>query len=131
MEHLSDAQVKELKQQLTESRQQLRSQIREELVRSDDERYGDLAGQVHDTGDESVADLLVDTNISIVSRYIGELREVEAALERMNTGDYGLCEECGSEIPFERLKAYPTARRDIEHQSRHEQTHAAEGRPKM
>jgi len=131
MEHLSQEQTKKLQQKLTESRQQLRSEIRDELLKSEDERYGELAGQVHDTGDESVADLLVDTNISIVSRYIGELREVEAALERMKTGDYGLCEECGAEIPFERLEAYPTARRDVEHQARHEQTHAAEGRPKM
>jgi RNA polymerase-binding protein DksA len=130
MKHLSEQQLTVLKQQLLETRQQLRSEIRDELLKSDDEHYGDLAGQVHDPADESVADLLVDTNIAMVSRYIGELREVEAALERFDMGSYGLCEECGGEIPFERLKAQPTARRDIEHQARYEKTFGEE-KPRM
>jgi RNA polymerase-binding protein DksA len=126
MKHLTEAQRTALKQQLLETRQQLRSEIRDELLKADEEQYGDLAGQVHDPADESVADLLVDTNIAVVSRYIGELREVEAALERFEMGSYGLCEECGGEIPFERLKVQPMARRDIEHQARYEKTFGEE-----
>lgn len=121
MEHLNEEQLNVLKRQLLESRQQLRAVIRDELLKADAEQYGDLAGQVHDPADESVADLLVDTNIAVVSRYIAELREVEAALLRMNQGGYGLCEECLGEIPFDRLKVQPTARRDVEHQARFEQ----------
>jgi RNA polymerase-binding protein DksA len=131
MNHLTEAQLTALKQQLLEARQQLRSEIRDELLKSDEEQYGDLAGQVHDPADESVADLLVDTNIAMVSRFIGELREVEAALERFEMGSYGQCEECGGEIPFERLKVQPTARRDIEHQTRHEKTFGEGEKPRM
>lgn len=126
MKHLTEEQRTALKQQLIETRQQLRSEIRDELLKTDEEQYGDLAGQVHDPADESVADLLVDTNIAVVSRYIGELREVEAALERFDMGSYGLCEECGGEIPFERLRVQPAARRDIEHQARFEKNFGEE-----
>jgi len=37
----------------------------------------------------------------------GQLREVEAALERMEDGSYGTCSVCGKEIPLERLEAVP------------------------
>lgn len=131
MNHLTDEQVDEIRQQLTEARSGLRSSIREELLRADNEQYSDLAGQVHDDGDDSVADLLIDTNIATVSRLISELRETEAALERIHQGSYGLCEDCGSEIPWARLKAQPTARRDIEHQERFERTFSGQGRPSI
>jgi RNA polymerase-binding protein DksA len=37
------------------------------------------------------------------------LSQVEAALARMDKGVYGICERCGSEIDFARLKAVPHA----------------------
>lgn len=123
MSHLSDEQLSMLKQRLEAERQQLRKDIREELLRTDEEQYGELAGQVHDSGDESVADLLSDLNTAALSQSIKSLREVEAAQERMKEGWYGRCEECQEEIPFERLEAYPTARRCMFHQEQYEKTH--------
>ncbi|WP_303909340.1 TraR/DksA family transcriptional regulator [Thiohalomonas denitrificans] len=120
MDHLSEEQRRALRHRLQERHQQLRDQIREELLRADRERYSDLAGQVHDPGEESVADLLSDVNNSIVDNYLRDLRHVEIALERMNEGTYGICDECGIEIPFERLDAYPTAIRCIEDQEIYE-----------
>jgi DnaK suppressor protein len=38
------------------------------------------------------------------------LADVEAALERREAGDYGVCEICGRPIPAERLAARPSAR---------------------
>jgi DnaK suppressor protein len=38
------------------------------------------------------------------------LGEINAALQRINDGSYGLCEQCGAPIPFARLQAMPTAR---------------------
>ncbi|MBM3738673.1 MAG: TraR/DksA family transcriptional regulator [Acidobacteria bacterium] len=38
------------------------------------------------------------------------LREVTLALDRLETGDYGVCEQCGSEIAEKRLQAIPWAR---------------------
>lgn len=123
MSHLSDEQLADLKQTLEEQRLQLRRDIREELVRSDSEQYGELAGQVHDAAEESVADLLSDINSAVIGQSIKALREVEAAQERMREGYYGRCEDCEVEIPYERLKAYPTARRCVTDQERYEKLH--------
>jgi DnaK suppressor protein len=40
-----------------------------------------------------------------------EFDEIDAALERLRTSTFGLCETCRGEIPIERLRAIPTARR--------------------
>jgi len=44
-----------------------------------------------------------------------ELKKVNEALEAMNTGSYGVCDECGESIPYERLEAVPYTTRCIEH----------------
>lgn len=36
-----------------------------------------------------------------------QLREVEAALQRIDDGTYGTCSSCGKPIPVERLEAVP------------------------
>lgn len=54
------------------------------------------------------------------------LADVSAALTRMNTGKYGLCESCGAAIPFERLQAVPTTRYCMEHVP---DRHASDDRP--
>jgi DnaK suppressor protein len=38
------------------------------------------------------------------------LADVESAIERRETGGYGVCEVCGRPIPTERLAARPSAR---------------------
>jgi DnaK suppressor protein len=36
-----------------------------------------------------------------------QLRQIEKALARLESGEYGRCEICGKEIPLERLEAVP------------------------
>ena len=43
----------------------------------------------------------------------GELDEIRAARERVASGTFGRCEECGGSIADARLEARPTARRCI------------------
>ncbi|RMD80631.1 MAG: TraR/DksA family transcriptional regulator [Gammaproteobacteria bacterium] len=111
MARLSEEQVAELRRRLEARREELREEIRRELEASEDQGYIDLAGQVHDSGDASVADLLKDVEVALVDRQVQEIREVEAALQRIHTGAYGICEDCGGDIGYERLRAQPTARR--------------------
>lgn len=42
------------------------------------------------------------------------LREIDAALARLDAGDYGTCERCGRPISAGRLEARPTARTCID-----------------
>ena len=131
MATLTQAQLSELKQTLEHRQQTLREDIRRELLASDEESYSDLAGRVHDSGEESVADLLADMNITMIDRQVRELRRVEAALRRMDMGTYGECDECGCEIGYERLRSYPTAERCVECQALYEHTHAHEPTPSL
>ena len=39
----------------------------------------------------------------------GQLREVESALGRINSGEYGACADCGQSISSKRLQALPWA----------------------
>jgi RNA polymerase-binding protein DksA len=43
-----------------------------------------------------------------------QLKEVEAAIDRLAAGTYGFCEQCGRPIADARLEARPTARTCIE-----------------
>jgi DnaK suppressor protein len=52
--------------------------------------------------DEYIATHLDDIEIE-------KLRRVDAALDRMKTGEYGVCLECGSRISSVRLNAIPWA----------------------
>ena len=45
------------------------------------------------------------------ARRAGELRRIEAALKRIDEGDYGYCAECGEPIPEKRLTIDLTATR--------------------
>lgn len=42
------------------------------------------------------------------ARRHSRIRAIEAALGRIDTGDFGFCEACGEPIPFERLSLDPT-----------------------
>ena len=128
---LSEAQLHALEKRLRKRRQELLAEIHEELVRTDDEHYVDLAGRVHDIGEESVADLLLDVNLAVIDNQINEVRDIEAALERMQTGTYGICMDCGAPIDFERLDAWPTAKRCLPCQQRYETTRVAGNTPTL
>ncbi len=49
-----------------------------------------------------------------------ELGAVSAALRRLQGDDYGLCADCGSDIPFDRLNVEPWALRCVACESRRE-----------
>jgi DnaK suppressor protein len=56
---------------------------------------------------------------------LGELRQVEHALHRALAGTYGLCEDCGQQIPPRRLEVVPAATLCVRCQSRHESRRVA------
>ena len=105
--------------------------IRRLLLRSDDERYINLAGRVHDPQEESVADLLFDINLADISRNVREVRDIEKALIRIRTGTYGICMDTGEPIGYDRLKAYSTAKRVRRAQEIHEKKSKRESHPTL
>ena len=121
--HLSRAELDELDAALRARRRELREEIYEELTSRDNKLYAELAGQVHDMEEEAVAGFVSDLSLTFLERYMRELDAVEAALTRLREGRYGICEDTGEPIPFERLQVNPTATRTLDAQVRHEQQH--------
>jgi len=78
-----------------------------ELLRDDPD-----APREHE-GDREVA-------LERADRLLVEERELGDALLRLRAGEYGDCADCGATIPFDRLKAQPSARRCVACQQRRE-----------
>ena len=131
MSELSAQQLQYFKQRLEKRFRQLREEIRQELLKSEDPYYQQLATTVHDTEEESVADLLFDLNLADIDRHVGEIRQIEAAQNRIETGNYGICVDCGVAITLQRLEANPAAARCIECQILYEQQYAQPGHPSL
>ena len=55
------------------------------------------------------------TNVPLVAELEERHTDVTEALEKMDQGTYGMCEECGEPISPERLKANPAAKTCIAH----------------
>jgi DnaK suppressor protein len=123
---LSPEQIKDLRQRLQQQFRGVRESVIEELRRCKNEQYIQLAEQVHDSGEQAVADLLSDINLAVIDRHINQLRTINAALSQISEGNYGTCVDCEGDIRYERLKVEPTAKRCHECQVRFE---AAAGRP--
>lgn len=109
-----------LKPQLLEREDALRADIVRELRKYDHEQYNMLAESVADSGDQSVADLLVDVDLAEITRDVGELRDIEAALMRLARGVYGACVDCDTPIALGRLKNDPSVARCMACQERFE-----------
>ena len=54
-------------------------------------------------------------NVPLVKELETRYREVKGALKKIKAGTYGTCEECGIDIPLERLEANAAARTCIAH----------------
>lgn len=120
---VTERQRLEFKARLKERFCDLREEIRLELLQSDQEHFIDLAGQVHDLEEESVADLLVDIDLAIIDLHVEEIRAIDRALIRIAEDEYGTCTDCGTEIDVERLEANLTATRCTDCQDAYERSH--------
>jgi RNA polymerase-binding transcription factor DksA len=93
--------------------QELRADVAAKLKTQDDPRLVGLRNRMEDTDDWAAADAMAAHDIALVSRDLTELANVEQALRRVADGTYGECVDCGNAIPYERLAAYPAARRCV------------------
>ena len=128
---LNPQQTRELQTLIAGRRKALVEELRDDARKARAERFEEVAGEVPDSGDESVASLIADLDQAEWGRDIDELRGLDAARERMETGSYGECADCGRDIGFERLRATPAAIRCIDCQTRHEKTFAGPGAPSL
>jgi DnaK suppressor protein len=103
--------------------QAMRTQTLRSLLRLREEAEEDKASAGGSTGDEvdlSAAREAKQSRIQILATLQDQLSEIDAALRRLEAGDYGICEETGDDIPVERLIANPLSRTTVEAQQRRE-----------
>lgn len=105
---------------------ELRDHVREELnlhsndtlKRSQKEDAGDISISV-DAGTDNFDR---DFALSLLSSEQESLNEIEAAIQRIYNGTYGVCEVTGEAINADRLEAVPFTRFSLEGQRQHEAT---------
>jgi RNA polymerase-binding protein DksA len=132
MAALSKTQIAELSAQLKKARDTLLEEIRSELENAGGSHRIDLLNsEPGDYGDEALADALADFSAVRIDRQVRELRDIDQAFRRIADGTYGICVDCGQEIGYPRLKAYPTAKRCIVCQEKHEKLFAGESHPRI
>jgi DnaK suppressor protein len=131
MPALTSEQKQQVRSALAARRAELVAEIRAELESSGHQSFNDLAGEVADAGDASVADMLMDQDIATVQRQVEELTQIEKAQQRAKLDDFGACEECGTAIGLPRLLAMPQATRCTACQDQHEKMLAHESTPKL
>lgn len=104
MTHLTADQLQILRSDLEERRRRLLSR---------DDAIEDYAAESLDSGDEAAEaqEKLEEETLDQVES--SELAEIEAALHRMEAGSYGVDEETGKPIAYERLLIMPTARKNV------------------
>ena len=115
---LTSAERAALEATLRARQRELRGEVAAQLKTQDDPRVVGLRNRMEDTDDWAVADAMASMDISLVSRDLTVLAEVEGALGRLADGTYGECVDCGVDIPYARLAAYPAAIRCVACQSR-------------
>jgi RNA polymerase-binding protein DksA len=69
------------------------------------------SGVVLDVGDLCETDIREDLDFALIEIENETLAQIDRALDRLDSGDFGTCVDCGDEIPESRLEALPFASR--------------------
>jgi DnaK suppressor protein len=67
-----------------------------------------------DVSDQASAEMDHNFTIRLKEREQRLLKKIDDALDRIDARTYGICESCGQEIPYKRLKARPVTTLCIE-----------------
>ena len=116
MHGLNSHQRSWLRERMQERTALLTEEIRAALHRTEAGREG-LPNRRLETDDEAVADLQTGLDIAELERDVHELGALLEALRRLPNDDFGLCADCGADIPFARLRVDPQATRCVACQS--------------
>jgi len=115
--HLSDEELEHFKQKLEEEKEESEKEIErlksnaESIERNSDDRQ---SGQDHHPGDVASDAQMKKTSFTLLEKQREKLKKIEAALERIESGTYGVCLITGKPIEKERLEAIPYAMHSVD-----------------
>lgn len=121
--------ISQLKERLLDEKKRLEKElegfaVRDPKMRGDwDTRFpaaGEYGASMSHSAQDEQADLREEFETELSQEHSLETRllEVEEALRRIASDNFGRCLACGKEIPAERLIANPAAAYDMTHQPR-------------
>ena len=113
--------MEEIKQKLQEEKKQILMELQTQRAFNQDDSRKDVGDEV----DSSVNEQARELSLLMRDRNRERLEAIEEAIQRMQTGDYGFCEECGDPIPKRRLIAMPLARMCVNCQQDQERANIA------
>jgi DnaK suppressor protein len=125
MSNLTKLQLDQLQASMMMELSKLVKHTQTEMDVSLKENYADIESDVGDRADEAFADTTVDIENAMIGLHLQKTKDLNAALDRIQKGTYGVCVDCGSDVGFERLSVYPTAKRCLECQVLHEKMFAS------
>jgi RNA polymerase-binding protein DksA len=123
MAELSPQDIERLRHQLDAREAELQADVKRVREEQAERPSMIVRNQNEDIGEQGEERLREAVRYAEQERDVLELREIEAAKERMDAGTYGMCVDCGRDIPLARLNAQPSAKRCLECQTKYERTH--------
>jgi RNA polymerase-binding transcription factor DksA len=109
---MTKEELKKLRDDLISEKEEIESEIRSiasenPLVKGDfDVKIDDLGESMEDAAQE-LSEL--DRNQAMVAALEKRLKDISHAIEKIDSGSYGKCENCSDKIEPSRLKAMPVA----------------------
>ncbi len=89
-------------------------EIRSLFSSEDEERQQvTLGASVGEASDDALLARLATVDDPLIRQNLQDVRDIMGARQRIAAGTYGECIDCGADIAYERLLAYPTAKRCI------------------
>jgi DnaK suppressor protein len=118
----------ELEKEFIEKQRERLQELRAELLEmveglEEDQRFRTEEEQdftEHDSGDRSQSLFIREMDATVEQTLEKRLQYVERALQKIEEGTYGICDDTGEPIPRERLEAVPEAIYTLEAQQRRE-----------
>jgi DnaK suppressor protein len=114
-EYMNPQQLEYFRQKLLGWRKELMNESRETLDHLHEENWHQA-----DIADRASLETEAGVELRTRNRYLKLISKIDAAIRRIEAGEYGWCEEMGEPIGLKRLEARPVATLCIEAQERHE-----------
>lgn len=106
--------LEEIKKKLLQMRRKITGEIRhlteDSISKSQKEASGEISSYTYHMADMASASFDRDFAFSLASNEQELLYMIDEALNKIESGEYGICESCGIKIPKKRLKVLPYAR---------------------
>lgn len=111
MSTISEIQLTQFKTKLLDSVIQLRADISDILQNSTHSGHHLVAGQLQKLCNDKLLDLLLKIELPLIAHKTDKIKNIDAALNNIEIGMFGLCSDCEEPIESERLNKNPTIQR--------------------